>query len=357
MKQKIIKQVNYWLGVTAIGLVLGFSLQFARAWTEPAVAPPGGNVGAPINTSLIAQIKQGNLEVNALGVSAVGNALLVPNGKVGIGTTNPGTSLDIYSSQPTPLYVRRSSGDNANMKFENTEGSIYMGLSQSEKFAIGTTNNLGASALMTVQTNGNVGIGTSNPGAKLTIGQDGQNWDDGLRLIRGGNHWDLLTGDSGKLWVGLNDSSKMVMDTSGRVGIGTVNPAKKLDVRGDIITDAGITLGGERRTTWPATAEVYFKEATYPMPRNSVSDDYWGGGLGCDGGDVLLGCYIKHRDGNNGCPQDNYLLNGPLFTGTAYLFPSENLDDHKCYLWRYGNFTCYGTDYRMVAKCMRAKYE
>lgn len=54
------KQLTHWLSVIVIGIVLGLALQFVRAWTEPTQAPPGGNVGAPINTSANPQIKAGN---------------------------------------------------------------------------------------------------------------------------------------------------------------------------------------------------------------------------------------------------------------------------------------------------------
>ena len=93
MKQKIIKQINYWLGVIAIGLILGVSLQFVRAWTEPAEAPPGGNLEAPINVSNSFQFKKAGLMLNTSGISE--NGLLVSNGNVGIGTTTPGAKLEV----------------------------------------------------------------------------------------------------------------------------------------------------------------------------------------------------------------------------------------------------------------------
>lgn len=51
------KKFTYWLSVIVIGIALGLGLQFVRAWTEPTAAPPGGNLGAPINTGANVQEK------------------------------------------------------------------------------------------------------------------------------------------------------------------------------------------------------------------------------------------------------------------------------------------------------------
>lgn len=58
--------LTHWLAVIVIGLALGLALQFVRAWTEPAVAPPNGNLGAPINTSATGQTKSGNFTSNGI---------------------------------------------------------------------------------------------------------------------------------------------------------------------------------------------------------------------------------------------------------------------------------------------------
>ncbi|NTW26825.1 MAG: hypothetical protein HGA36_00655 [Candidatus Moranbacteria bacterium] len=90
-KEKI-KKITYWAGVSAIGIVVGFSLQFTKAWTEPTAPAPGGNVGAPITTGLLDQVKNGGLAVSNgivtsfLGVngnvtfSGVGNGMVFPDG-------------------------------------------------------------------------------------------------------------------------------------------------------------------------------------------------------------------------------------------------------------------------------------
>ena len=91
MKQKIKKVFEntvWWSGVIMVGLILGVSLQVVRAWTEPTDAPPGGNLGAPINTGIIGQAKQGVLQVLGLtvfndpavsGVDVTGKVLTAQN--------------------------------------------------------------------------------------------------------------------------------------------------------------------------------------------------------------------------------------------------------------------------------------
>lgn len=57
MNRKPKNRITYWLKIAVIGIALGLGLQFVRAWTEPTAAPPGGNVGAPINTGANTQWK------------------------------------------------------------------------------------------------------------------------------------------------------------------------------------------------------------------------------------------------------------------------------------------------------------
>jgi hypothetical protein len=60
-----LKTLAYWASVATLGVVLGVSLQFVKAWTEPASAPPNGNIGAPINTGANTQRKtNGTLQVD-----------------------------------------------------------------------------------------------------------------------------------------------------------------------------------------------------------------------------------------------------------------------------------------------------
>jgi len=121
MKTKL-KKLSYWAGVSAVGIVLGISLQFVRAWVEPTVAPPGGNIGAPINTGGSTQLKKGYLGVGDNSTAGVPNFLLTTTGTAtGIGTTQHSIfgPYDAAGGDQGSLYigVGRSagkSGDNRN---------------------------------------------------------------------------------------------------------------------------------------------------------------------------------------------------------------------------------------------------
>jgi len=103
MKKDFFQQLNYWLGVVAIGIVLGISIQFVQAWVNPSEEPPNGNIKAPINTSSLGQIKEGALGLGGIsgGVFRLYNgsdgeeSLAIFDGMVGIGTANPSVKLDV----------------------------------------------------------------------------------------------------------------------------------------------------------------------------------------------------------------------------------------------------------------------
>ena len=127
--------------------------------------------------------------------------------------------------------------------------------------------------LFTVGMGGNVGIGTGTPDslAKLHVygsggfGQDIQTTSNEwtrLRLVTPGRTWGFfLDGGNGGIGTGkfgLFDYTanlfRMVVDTTGKVGIGTANPAKTLDVVGDINASGAIT-GGSIQAKYQDVAE------------------------------------------------------------------------------------------------------
>lgn len=95
--KKYAKKIGYVFGVIVCSVIVGVSLQFAKAWTEPnsATPPPLGNIGAPLTTGGATQTKTGYLNVTGGGAYGTGG--------IGIG----GQSLN--SSGPW-LYVGNGAG-------------------------------------------------------------------------------------------------------------------------------------------------------------------------------------------------------------------------------------------------------
>lgn len=164
------KSIALILGVLAMSLSLGY---LVLAWTEPSSSPPGDNVSAPLNTSINAQSKEGALVIGA--DSSMTTGLIVWHGKVGIGTTNPSQKLEINGSTvyvkvkgtaDTGLILDGGSTLNSSVfyyKSGNLKAKTYVPSNNSFRILVNAVDRI------TINTNGNVGIGTTNPGAKLEV--------------------------------------------------------------------------------------------------------------------------------------------------------------------------------------------
>ena len=170
------------------------------------------------------------------------------DGKVGIGTTNPGNKLDINSGTANSALRVLSTDRYTGIKFEdatNNDTLFYDG--QSDLMYLSNTNFRAVDILAT----GNVGIGTNTPTKDLEIGTSGvaetefrMNSDIAgkyLNILSAGNYSNIKTvgsqnfildssGTSGYLTVVTNGSERMRIDSSGNVGIGITNPTAELHI-------------------------------------------------------------------------------------------------------------------------------
>ena len=193
------------------------------------------------------------------------NADLVVEGNVGIGTTGPGTGL----------HVRGTTADNfALLRSETTQGSgtnaglWIVGGATNANWVIGTNRadiagagdnlmfykNAGtAGTKMVIQNNGNVGIGTTAPGAKLDV-EATSNVDTRIKLGTPSSNFSLINTGTAN-YVSAENAVSLHLRTSGieqlsilsngNVGIGTTAPTSgyKLDVRGNIKAGDAVSEG------------------------------------------------------------------------------------------------------------------
>jgi hypothetical protein len=144
-------------------------------------------------------------------VAGVEGIRILESGNVGIGTSNPGSRIDVNSTNETIA------------KFSNSYAEIEFGSSGYDSRSNARIRNVKANKGLEISTNnkasqiylspnGRVGIGTNNPKAILDISN---------------------THDNTVPFLKFTDASDTVVITkSGRIGIGTQSPTAKLEVRG-----------------------------------------------------------------------------------------------------------------------------
>jgi hypothetical protein len=180
------------------------------------------------------------------------------NGNVGIGTSSPGYQLDLRRNDTgtTPsLGIRQLGTGDASMAFQTTTSPfgfiIGVDASDGEKFKFSTgTENVAAATKLTIDTSGNVGIGTTSPDHNLHI----ESTDPTLILAQSGSlnnansgrilfaespsyttvdaHFEIkYDGLENHLYFGspLDQTADLfVVGRNGNVGIGTDDPEAKL---------------------------------------------------------------------------------------------------------------------------------
>lgn len=158
-----------------IGMLLAISFS-VLAFTEPTLAPPGGNVAAPINVSGTAQTKAGDLTVNNF---------YAKNFSVAPGVSEYNISNVNTVSGFNDLFLKGNSTESA---------PVFIAGSEIRAFTSGVER-------LTITSTGNVGIGTANPSrAKLeTAGMVGNT----LALFGQGTQGVSLTSN----WPGIGFNS------------------------------------------------------------------------------------------------------------------------------------------------------
>ena len=184
-------------------------------------------------------------------------------GNVGIGTTSPSYSLHVDSGDVETIAYFKSSDNRGRISIADDDTTSYI-ISEGSKMSLGTVASLNTSNL-TIDSSGKVGIGTTSPSyaldivgslnniAKLTssttksqllfvdsdstdtvaIGSQGDDFN--VRVDNGDIN--LKTGS------GATATTRVKINSSGNVGIGTTSPSEKLEVVGDAKMTGTLNVG------------------------------------------------------------------------------------------------------------------
>ena len=186
----------------------------------------------------------------------------IDNGMVGIGTNNPGTvPLYVRGANATALHLERSTAGNCGIRFKNNTSSMYAGLmTNGDGFAVDDDANLGDSPMFVVKrSDGFVGIGITNPTAKLQItGGGAYTVDNSGRSVHGidiqGDSGDVNGNFGGAISFGVGDVGRSAIaalqddDDADNTGLsffvhtsntGTADAVEKMRLDGDGILKLG----------------------------------------------------------------------------------------------------------------------
>src|SRR5581483_5167624 len=172
-------------------------------------------------------------------LNASARMTILRNGNVGIGTTSPGTRLDVQGSVSTfngvALALTNTNGGNTNPWVLGTGGAVVA----KDAFSIGDSS----SYKLVILSNGNVGIGITSPAAKLTsVGLDNNN-SNGTGQTGMSGHGGNAPGSSGIGGVGVMGTGGNAPGSSGNGGIGVLGVAGDgFNLNGDGIL--GMQTGG-----------------------------------------------------------------------------------------------------------------
>jgi hypothetical protein len=224
------------------------------------------------------------------------------SGNVGIGTSSPSAALNIVKSGLSTQFRISNTVSDATIKYgaivgshytnaeepitgmlmtsssSSTGGSVSIGGGISAANAVNkiifytAANNttLTGSERMRIDTSGNVGIGTTSPSANLHVLSSGngeievERASGALINLQAQSARGVIGTDSNhELQFKTNSSSRMTINTSGNVGIGTSSPDTKLHVEGGSVLIDAYSVG--------ENAGLFFREGFLTTDQPSIT--------------------------------------------------------------------------------------
>ncbi|MCD6340372.1 MAG: tail fiber domain-containing protein, partial [Desulfurococcales archaeon] len=282
------KNIYFYTNLLAWGLVLLLAGNYVFGWTTPTANPPEGDLSAPLDISSTAQTKAGNLTIDSLlrvgryssaptgatgalyydttenefkgykasswdslgGATPAGSTGYIQfndsgalgadsnlfwdntNKRLGIGTTSPGAELEIMHNS--------WGNEDEFLRINRDETGWYHSIKAKTSTAIAdnflsfyiSNDTGGQSEVLKLVGNGNVGIGTTSPGATLHVQKTGSSAQIKVQTVTSGTASLSIVDSTGGAILLRADTGNSYIN-AGNVGIGTTGPAGRFHIVGD----------------------------------------------------------------------------------------------------------------------------
>jgi len=210
------------------------------------------------------------LQVTSNGISPLTSLAIDSTGNVGIGTAAPGSLLHLTSTNPelriTPTatgiasinlaYLANEPQSGVKLSYDVNAAQVYFDSkylhSAGQQFGdiqFRTTPSIAGTLVpaMTIQSTGNVGIGTTSPVEKLNV--VGNIRTTGSVIVAANEQFQSLgdlyvsAASGSNMYFRDGSSTNMFIENTGKVGIGTTTPGSLLNIKGaGTVTTPGSTL-------------------------------------------------------------------------------------------------------------------
>ncbi len=191
------------------------------------VANPAYNLDVSWDVNFSGNLYRSGVQVNFAGKFKDGTNPLhavYTDGNVGIGTLTPWYNLDVYSTGNSIIRAY-SNGGIPRLSLQSATKHFSQSVQGNKLYFYDETT---WATRMVIDTTGNVGIGTASPSAKLQVNGSAI---FGSQIAVGGNTNNVINSPTGYMNIQTYGGEDIVLQPAGNVGIGTTNPGATLDLK------------------------------------------------------------------------------------------------------------------------------
>jgi len=212
------------------------------------------------------------------------SAFFKNDGKLGIGTSSPSVLLDLESTAPTIRFTDSDASGTPECEISGAGGDITIRADRDNEKASSIIGfEVDGSERMRIDATGRIGINTTTPSATLHVADEGSTHPAILISGGSGTEGDITVPHDENMQIGhWNETSdtftsRIHIDTSGNVGLGTASPSYPLHVSSTSSTGAVILLESTSAAAADGPILDLYRNSSTPDDDDDIGIIYFSG--------------------------------------------------------------------------------